>query len=90
MIWLRRYPTLHHLAFHFQISVSSAHRFVHKVLKLIHVHAVPKYVNWPSLQEWNQLAGTVDNWPNVVGFLGEHIFTSYVYVLTIFISFAKI
>ena len=71
LIWLRRYPTLDHLAAHFRISVSSAHRFVHKVMKLLHIYIVPKYITWPSLHEWNRLAGTVPNWPRVVGFLGR-------------------
>ena len=63
-----------HLASHFSISVTSVHRIIHKILKLIHILCVQKYIKWPSINEWNRYAGSVDNWPAVVGFLGNKFY----------------
>ena len=69
VIWLRRYPTICHLASKFSIPSSTAHRVIHRILPMIHVVIVPKYVKWHSAREWNALAGTIAQWPQVVGIL---------------------
>ena len=68
-IWLRRYPSMHHLAFHFGISVSLVHRIIHKMIPHLHSWAVPKYIRWHSMAYWRRLAGTFPEWPNVVAIL---------------------
>ena len=67
MIWLRRYPTMHHLAMMFGIPVSCVHRIIHKFIKIMHSYLVPKYIKWHSMQEWRRLTGTFPDWPRVVG-----------------------
>ena len=69
LIWLRKYPTLHHLASQFEIPVTCVHRIIHKLLPLFHVVLVPKYIIWHSQQNWQNLAGTIPQWPNVVAIL---------------------
>ena len=69
MIWLRRYPTMFHLASQFGISVGLVHKIIHKFLPILHVYLVPKYVRWHSMNTWRQLAGTFPEWPRVVGIL---------------------
>ena len=69
MIWLRRYPTLYHLAATFQIGKSSVHRIVHKILPLLHVYIVPKYITWHTNNKWLSLAGKFPDWPQVVAIL---------------------
>ena len=66
MIWLRRYPTMEHLAMHFGITVSSTHRIIHKCLQLLHAYIVPKYIRWHPMQYWRNLAGKYPEWPRVV------------------------
>ena len=69
VIWLRRYPTMQHLAMHFGAPVSCVHRIIHKILPMLHVVLVPKYIQWPSIQRWQSLAGSIPEWPQVVGIL---------------------
>ena len=66
IIWLRRYPTMQHLAMHFGIPVSCVHKIIHRVLKLLHGYLVPKYIAWHSMAEWRNMAGTFAEWPRVV------------------------
>lgn len=68
-IWLRRYPTMHHLTMHFGISVGLVHRIIHKILPFLHCWAVPKYIRWHTMNQWRRLAGTFPEWPNVVAIL---------------------
>ena len=65
MIWLRRYPTLHHLAMHFSIPVTS----VHRIIPLLHNCLVNEYINWHDMNSWRNLRGTFPTWPNVVAIL---------------------
>ena len=60
---------LYHLASHFGIPVSCAHRIVHKCVKLLHAYLVPKYIRWPTLQQWRNLAGRYPEWPRIVAIL---------------------
>ena len=69
VIWLRRYPTICDLASKFSIPSSTAHRIIHRILPMLHVVTVPKYIIWHSPNEWNALAGTNNQWPQVVGVL---------------------
>ena len=69
MIWLRKYPTFSELANKFGIPITSVHRIIHKLLPIIHVVTVPKYIKWHSAREWNDLTGSIEEWPNVVGIL---------------------
>ena len=57
------------LATVFRVSVSIVHRTIHKVIPLMHVEIVPKFVKWHSARRWHQLAGTYPQWPHVVGIL---------------------
>ena len=68
-IWLRRYPTMHHLAMHFGISVSCVHRIIHRIIPMMHVCVVRKFIKWPTHQEWQNLAGFYQQWPRVVGII---------------------
>ena len=58
-----------HLSMHFGIPVSSVHRIIHKILPILHISTVPKYIQWHSHQNWINLAGQIPEWPNVVGIL---------------------
>ena len=69
LVWLRRYPTLSHISMQFGIPVSCTHRIVHKILPILHAAIVNKYIKWPSPQKWTRLAGTIPEWPHVVGIL---------------------
>ena len=69
MIWLRRYPTLHHISAEFGISVASVHRIIHKTIPILHVYIVPKYITWHNFRKWNSLAGEFPEWPRVVAIL---------------------
>ena len=66
LIWIRRYPTMHHLSVHFNIPVSSVHRIIHKILPMLHVYLVPKYIRWHSDRTWRNSAGFFPEWPRVV------------------------
>ena len=57
------------LASQFGIPVTSVHRVIHKILPLIHVVTVPKYIVWHSQQHWQNLSGVIPAWPNVVAIL---------------------
>ena len=67
LIWLRRYPTMHHLSMHFSIPVNTVHRILHKMIPLLHSYLVPRYIKWHSMQYWRALTGTFVFWPRVVG-----------------------
>ena len=69
MIWLRRYPTMHHLSMHFGINVSSVHRIIHHFIPILHSFLVPRYIKWHSMCQWRRLAGYYAEWPNVVALL---------------------
>ena len=60
---------MQHLATLFQVSVSVVHRTIHKIIPIMHVEIVPKYIKWHSQRKWRQLAGTYPQWPQVVGIL---------------------
>ena len=65
-IWLRRYPTMQHLAMHFGISVGLVHKIIHRYIFILHAYLVPKYIRWHSMRHWRRLAGTFPDWPTVV------------------------
>ena len=69
VIWLRCYPTMQHLGMHFGVPVSCIHCIIYKILPILHVVAVPKYIQWHSPQMWTSLAGTIPEWPQVVAIL---------------------
>ena len=69
LIFLRRYPTLQHLAVSFGIGVSSVHRVIHKIIPLLHVSLVPTYIKWHTMNEWRNLVGSFPSWPRVVAIL---------------------
>ena len=60
---------MQHLSMHFGIPVSSVHKILHRVIKLLHDYLVPKYIVWHSMAHWRSLAGTFPEWPRVVGIL---------------------
>ena len=68
-IWLRRYPTLQHLAMHFGLGVSSVHWVLHKILPFLHSILVRRYIIWHDMQTWRNLAGYFPTWPRVVAIL---------------------
>ena len=68
-IWLRRYPTMHHLSMHFDIPVTCVHRILHKIIPILHAIYVPKYICWHSHAKWRQLVGYFPFWPRVVAIL---------------------
>ena len=67
LMWLRRYPTMHHLSSDFGVSVACVHRVIHKIVPLLHVFIVPRYIVWHTDRKWNSLAGELPQWPRVVG-----------------------
>ena len=54
---------------HFGIPVSCVHRIIHKILPILHVATVNKYIIWHSDQNWRNLAGQIPQWPHVVAIL---------------------
>ena len=66
VIWIRRYATMTHLSGTFGVPLSCVHRIIHKILRLLHVYAVPKYVIWHNANKWQSLAGYFTHWPRVV------------------------
>ena len=56
-----------HLAMHFGISNSSIHRYIHKILPYLHAYVVPKYIRWHTMNKWRMIAGTLPEFPSVVG-----------------------
>ena len=66
MIWLRHYPTMHHLAMHFAIPVSSVHTILHRIMKYLHAYLVPRYIKWHTMAEWRNFIGFYPEWPRVV------------------------
>ena len=68
-IWLRKYPTMDFLASNFGVSVSCVHRIIHKIIPIMHVCLVKKFIRWPSARQWNQMAGFYRRWPRVVAIL---------------------
>ena len=69
MIWLRRYPTMQMIAEKFGMPVSCVHKIIHKFIRILHVHLVPKYICWHSMNQWRRLAGVYPEWPRVVAIL---------------------
>ena len=60
---------MYHLAMHFGISVSCVHRIIHRLVPILHVNLVKKYIRWPNHNEWQNLAGFYEEWPRVVAIL---------------------
>ena len=60
---------MHHLSMHFEIPVSTVHKIIHRMIKILHAYLVPKYIRWHSMAEWRNLAGTYPEWPQVVAIL---------------------
>ena len=69
IIWLRRYPTLYHLAHHFVIKVNVVQATIIRIIPLLHNYIVPKFIHWHNRNKWISLRGTFPEWPNVVGML---------------------
>ena len=69
MIWLRRYPTYHHLGSQFGINVSTVHRIIHLMVKYLHAYLVQKYIKWHTMRQWRSLQGFFPEWPRVVAIL---------------------
>ena len=69
MMWLRRYPTMCHLALHFGVSVSTVHEVIHSILPYLHAYLVQKYIRWHSMRSWRQLYGYFVDWPSCVAIL---------------------
>ena len=66
-VW--NYPTMMYLATIFGITVSTVHKIIHRFVKILHCHLVPKYIKWHSMQIWQNLAGMYPEWPRVVAIL---------------------
>ena len=66
IIWIRQYPTMHHISAHFGIPVSTVNRIIHRMIPLLHVFIVPKYIIWHDNRKWTSLAGQLPDWPRVV------------------------
>ena len=60
---------MHHLAMHFGISVACVHRIIHKLILIMHVCLVKKYIKWPNAQDWFSMQGFYSHWPRVVAIL---------------------
>ena len=69
MIWLRRYPSMNHLAAQFRISVGCVHKVIHRIIPILHSYLVPKYIKWHSMNHWRRLRGTFPEWPRVVAII---------------------
>ena len=69
MIWLRRYPTMHHLSMHFGITASCTHKILHKFVKYLHAYLVPKYIKWHGMAKWRSMRALYPEWPTVVAIL---------------------
>ena len=53
----------------FRVHVSYVHRTIHNILPILHAYLVKKYITWPTIQEWRQLAGYFLDWPRVVAIM---------------------
>ena len=58
-----------HLAMHFRIHVSCVHKTIHDMVPILHAIFVPKYIVWPNLMEWANMAGKYPEWPRVVALM---------------------
>lgn len=68
-VWLRTYPTFADLGSRFEVSVSTSAENVHVILMITLVHYENRYITWHSIQSWNSLRGSFDDFPDVVGLL---------------------
>lgn len=66
LIWLRHYPSYFFLATLFNISVSSVHQFIRRLMPVFNRLLKP-YIKWPSRREWNAMRGTWPELPDAVG-----------------------
>ena len=57
------------LSTQFGIPVSNVHRIIHKILPILHVYLVKRYIKWPSDNEWQDLVGTFPAFPNCVAII---------------------
>ena len=53
----------------FGIPVSCVHRIIHKMVPLLHVFIVPRYIIWHNDRKWRNLAGEFSDWPRVVAII---------------------
>ncbi len=74
LIWFRRYSTFAMLSFLFGISVSMVFQVLHFTVPILHVHLVPRFIRWPTDNEWHAQAGTYPNFPTVVGHIDGSCF----------------
>ena len=65
---------MNHLAMQFEITVSTVHKIIHKMLPILHAYLVPNYIVWPTLNQWRNMAGSNPEWPRVVASLDCTIF----------------
>ena len=66
---VKKIPSIQDLSATFGVSISIVHRTIHRIIPLMHLKIVRKFVRWPSIREWNQLAGSNPQWPHVVAIL---------------------
>ena len=60
---------MHHLAMHFGIAVSCIHKFIHRIIPILHTYVVPTYIKWHRMNRWRHLAGYFPEWPRVVAII---------------------
>ena len=69
LIWLRRYPTFHHLAMHFNIGTTTVHDCIYRILPFLHTYLVKNFINWHTMHRWRSLVSTFPEWPNCVAII---------------------
>lgn len=69
LIWLRTYPTFADLGSRFGVSASTASENVHLILMILLLHYENRYIVWHSINTWNSLRGTLNDFPGVVALI---------------------
>ena len=65
-VWLRHYPREELLAAQFGVSINVVSRDIHYIIPILW-HYLESQILWPNHQQWTELAGNWENFPNAVG-----------------------
>ena len=68
-IWLRSYLTFSHLGMLFGVSEATAVENVHTIFLITIFHYERRYIVWHPHQVWNNMRGTIPEFPDVVGMI---------------------
>lgn len=66
LIWLRSYPTFHHLSLIFDVSLTLVHKAIHEMWQILHQH-FRTLITWPSIDKWESMRGCWSELEEAVG-----------------------